>query len=113
MKTENQTAKEWEAINRAIARMRASVMALVCALFGGAGLCIATLWLVIRGPSPGATQVGPTLGLLSNYFPGYEVTWTGSLLGFFYGALSGAVIGWTAALIYNWVASKRQEGPLN
>lgn len=105
MKTESktETAVDLRALDRAIARLRASVMALVCALFGGTGLFVATVWLVIRGPSPGSSRVGPTLGLLRNYFPGYEVTWTGSLLGLFYGALTGAVLGWMTALIYNLV----------
>lgn len=105
--SKKQLLEEWRTIDRAIARLRAYVMAMVFGLLGGTGLFVATIWLVIRGPAPGATEVGPTLGLLSNYFPGYEVTAVGSLLGFFYGALTGAILGWAIALIYNLVAGKR------
>jgi hypothetical protein len=104
-----QLEQDWRTIDRAIARLRASVMAVVFGLLGGTGLFVATLWLVIRGPAPEATEVGPTLGLLNNYFPGYAVTWVGSLVGFFYGALTGAVVGWAVALIYNLVAGKRHD----
>ena len=110
-KKEQPLEKEWKTIDRAIARLRASVMAVVFGLLGGTGLFVATVWLVIRGPAPGATEVGPTLGLLNNYFPGYAVTWVGSLLGFFYGALTGMVVGWVFALIYNLVAGKRHHRP--
>ena len=51
-----------------------------------------TIWLVLRGPRPSQTRVGPTLGLLRYYFPGYEVSVLGSFIGFFYGALAGALI---------------------
>lgn len=105
--SKQQLTEEWRTIDRAIARLRAGMMAMVFGLLGGMGLFVATIWLVIRGPAPGATAVGPTLGLLNNYFPGYEVTAVGSLLGFFYGALTGAILGWAVAFIYNLVASKR------
>ena len=107
MDSKMEVAEQWRTIDRAIARLRASVMAVVFGLLGGAALFVATIWLVIRGPAPGATNVGLTLGLLNNYFPGFEVTWLGSLLGLFYGALTGALIGWAIALIYNLVAAKR------
>ena len=90
-------------INTAIARLRASVMAVVIGLTSGMGLFVATAWLVIRG----GNTVGPTLGLLHNYLPGYSVTWPGAFLGFFYATLIGGVVGWTVAFIYNKVAALR------
>ena len=89
-------------IRAAIVRLRARMMALVFGMVGGVGLLVATLWLVIRG----GPTVGQHLGLLANYFPGYEVTWTGGLVGFCYGALTGAVIGWSVASIYNYLAER-------
>ena len=71
-------------------------------------LFLVTIWLVLRGPAPGQTRVGPTLGLLRYYFPGYEVSVLGSFIGFFYGALAGALIGWVIAVVYNSVAGYRQ-----
>lgn len=46
-------------------------------------------------------HVGQHLQLLSNYFIGYSVTWHGSVIGLFYGALAGAAIGWAVGAIYN------------
>ena len=95
--------REEEALARAIARLRAGVMATVFGMTCGAALWLATVWLVIRGGS----NVGQHLGLLRYYFPGYAVTWGGSFLGFFYGALTGAVVGFFLAWIYNRLADWR------
>src|SRR5262245_56317237 len=105
----NSRREEFRAIDAAIARLRASIMAVVFGLTGGTGLFLATIWLVIRGPAPGF-QVGETLSLLNHYFPYYEVTWSGSLLGFFYGGLTGGILGWSVAMVYNLIAAKR-HGP--
>jgi hypothetical protein len=99
-------SEEWKAIDAAIARLRASIMAVVFGLLGGTGLFVATMWLVIQGPV-GGHPVGGTLSLLNHYFPGYEVTFGGAFLGFGYGALAGATIGWTVAMVYNLIAAKR------
>ena len=96
---------EWELIDRAVARLRASVMAVVFGLTSGTGLFVATVWLVVRG---GAT-VGPTLGLLRSYFPGYSVTWPGAFVGFFYAALLGGAIGWIVAFIYNQIVARHDD----
>ena len=90
-------------VARAIARLRAWIVAVVTGMVTGAGLFVATLWLVIKG----GERVGQNLSLLSNYFPGYSVTWSGSLVGLGYGALSGAVLGWTVARLYNAMADWR------
>ena len=109
--TEKQTFSkaEWNSIHRAIARLRADVMAVVFGMIGGITLFLATIWLVLLGPTGQQTAVGPHLGLLNNYFPGYEVTVLGSVIGFFYGAMTGAVVGWIIAFVYNTVADKRQN----
>ena len=96
------TADEVHAIRAMVARLRAGIMALVFGVAGGTAIGIATLWLVIQG----GEVVGPNLGLLSNYFPGYTVTWSGSIVGSFYGAVVGALFGWAMAWIYNRVASR-------
>ena len=89
-------------LGRAIARLRGSIMALTFGTVGGTGLFLATAWLLIRGGDP----VGPHLGLLGNYFPGYGVTWPGACLGFVYGAFTGGILGWSVAWIYNRVAAR-------
>jgi hypothetical protein len=78
-------------------------MAVTFGLAGGTVLFVATAWLVIRGGDP----VGPHLGLLGIYFPGYAVTWVGAVLGFVYGALVGGASGWLLAWVYNSVADRR------
>ena len=97
-------AAEWAEIERAVARLRASVMAVVMGLTAGTGLFVATVWLVVRG----GPVVGPTLGLLGQYFPGYSVTWPGAFLGFFYAAVLGGAVGWSVAFIYNSVVDRRE-----
>lgn len=100
---DRQSAPEWELITHAVARLRASVMAVAIGLTSGTGLFLATAWLVVRGGDP----VGPTLGLLGHYLPGYTVTWQGAFLGFAYLAIIGGIVGWGVAFIYNRVAAMR------
>ena len=95
--------EEQELIRAAVARLRIGILATVFAMVGGVGLWLATVWLIIRG----GLNVGENLSLLGQYFPGYAVTWTGSLLGFFYGGVVGGGCGWLMAWIYNLVADLR------
>ena len=94
----------------AIARLRAGIMAIACALVAGSGLMVATVWLVVRG----GDNVGQHLSLLGNFLPGYSVTWTGSLVGLIYGALLGGIVGWALVSVYNGIADlkyrRRRDG---
>lgn len=87
----------------AVARLRASVMATVMGALMGIGLLSATIWLIVQG----GPNVGAHLGLLSNYYPGYSVTWIGAFVGLFYGSLTGALIGYAATYVYNMVALRK------
>lgn len=89
-------------LKRAIARLRASVMAVTCGLSAGTLMFVATAWLLIRG----GEEVGPNLALFGVYFPGYTVTWPGAVIGFCYGAFAGGVFGWLAASVYNFVTDR-------
>jgi uncharacterized membrane protein (Fun14 family) len=80
-------------------RLNAMVQGIVTAVLVGAGLFLATIWLVIKG----GDVVGPRLALLNQFFPGYTVSFLGSLVGLGYGALVGFVVGYLVALIYNWL----------
>src|SRR5215831_12133848 len=92
-------------VSRAVARIHNVVLALTCAVIGGVGLFVVTVWLLIKnGP-----YAGLHLQLLRHYFIGYSVTWPGSVVGFFYGALLGGMVGWTIGKIYNGVVSWRQQ----
>ena len=90
-------------VTRAIARIRAGIVAIVTGMVSGFGLFAATAWLLIKG----GETVGQNLNLLGAYYPGYSVTWPGAVIGFFYGALTGAFLGWCVATFYNLLADRR------
>jgi len=85
--------------------LNAKVSGIVTGLFCGVGLFLATNWLVLKG----GAQVGMHLSLLSHYFPGYRVTFAGSLIGFAYAFVCGFAGGYSVARIYSWIASLRQR----
>ena len=93
-------------VTRTIARLRAGIVAVVSSVVMGFGLFSATLWLVIKG----GPDVGQNLSLLRVYYPGYSVTWAGSFVGLFYGAVTGAVLGWCVASLYNALSMRRTTG---
>ena len=92
-------------IRGAVVRMRARIMATVFGTLGGTAVFLATVWLLIRG----GDNVGQHLGLLRHYFPGYTVTWLGAFVGFFWGALFSAALGFAVAWIYNQVVERRAD----
>lgn len=96
-------SREEVAIQRAVARLRAGILALVCGLLAATGLFLATAWLVIRG----GPNVGQHLVLLSIYLPGYTVSWAGACVGLVYGFVLGGIVGWVTGWIYNRVVDLR------
>jgi hypothetical protein len=74
----------------------AVAMGTVCAV----GLALLTVALLVKG-APAGMPVGPHLGLLGIYLPGYAVSWGGSVIGGVYGWVIGAVIGFVWALLWN------------
>jgi len=89
---------------RRVVRLHAGVLALVAGVLAGTGLALMTAWLLVKG----GPRVGDHLRLLGQYFYGYTVTWTGVVVGFFYGALLGAIVGWSIGVVYNVVAGLRE-----
>jgi protoporphyrinogen oxidase len=63
----------------------------------GVLLFLATLVLVLKA----GDVIGPRLGLLSQYFPGYTVTPEGAALGLLYGFAVGFAGGWLVAALRN------------
>jgi len=88
-----------EELARVFLRVDRGALGLSVGALGGLGLFVATLALVLAG----GPVVGPTLGLLGQYFPGYSVTGLGSWVGLFYGFVSGFVGGWLFAVLRNMV----------
>jgi protoporphyrinogen oxidase len=88
-----------EAVARVFLRVDRVALGLAAGVVGGLGLFAATLALVLIG----GPVVGPTLGLLGQYFPGYSVTPFGSLVGLGYGFLAGFTGGWLFAALRNTI----------
>ncbi len=93
-------AGEEEALEKAVVRLNAKLMGIVVGFLAGLGLFLATMILVLKG----GPNVGEHLGLLSQFFPGYSVTFLGSFVGFFYAFVVGFVIGSVLGAVYNKVA---------
>ncbi len=66
-------------------------------------LFTATIWLVIKG----GPVVGPHLGLLGAYFPGYRVSIVGAFIGAGYAFFLGYGAGRVLATIYNRIVLRR------
>ena len=86
-----------EELTRVFLRVDRVALGFATGVLGGVGLFVATLALVLMG----GPVVGPTLGLLGQYFPGYSVTPLGSAVGLLYGFISGFVSGWLFAVLRN------------
>ena len=87
-----------------LARFSATVQGLTCGILLGGLIFLATNWLILKG----GESVGPHLGLLAQFFFGYQVTFVGSLIGLAYGFVTGFLTGYLAATLYNWCGIRRQ-----
>lgn len=65
----------------------------------GVLLFLATVILLLKG----GPVIGPRLGLLGNFFFGYQVTWTGAFLVMVQGAIGGFILGYLIAVCRNWI----------
>ena len=95
-------ASELPQVRKALLRMSQQGWGIGVGLLFGLGLFVATIVLVFKG----GEVVGPHLGLLSVYFPGYSVTLVGSVVGFVYAFVVGYAIGRTISVIYNRIIER-------
>lgn len=86
-------------IEAAFAKIDPLALGIAVGVVGGSGLFVASAVLLLKG----GLVVGPNLSLLGQYFLGFEVTWAGSIIGFFEGALAGFAVGSLAAGLRNGV----------
>ena len=84
-------------LREAILRLNARAWGIAVGLLCGVGLFLATNVLVLRG----GPNVGEHLSLLGQYFPGYSVTFVGSIIGFIYMFVLGYALGRLVGLVYN------------
>ncbi|HSB46330.1 MAG TPA: hypothetical protein VLD60_15060, partial [Nitrospira sp.] len=85
-------------IEAALARLDPLALGVAVGLVSGVGILLATAILLLKG----GEHVGQNLSLLRNYFPGFEVTWTGAAIGFLEVGLMGFGLGYLAAWLRNW-----------
>ena len=86
-------------------RLNGAILGLVLGLLFGFGIFLATNFLLLKG----GEVVGPHLSLLGQFFIGYTVTFSGSLIGFLYGFVVGFGLGYIIAGLYNWMADLREK----
>ena len=87
----------------AVLVLNAKMLGLAMGIMFGLAIFIATNWLVVKG----GRVVGPHLELLNQFFPGYRVSFLGSIVGFFYGFAIGTFCGTCIAWIYNKIVALR------
>lgn len=93
------TDPDAEDILRDVIKLSRVVMGLTLGVLFSLAIFGATLFLVLKG----GDRVGAHLQLLGQFFPGYRVTFLGSIIGGAYGFVFGYLTGWIVAAVYNWV----------
>jgi hypothetical protein len=75
--------------------LNAKALALSAGILWGAAVFVITMATLLRGGA------GQHVGLLAAVYPGYTVTYLGSIIGLVYGFVSAAALGWLLAWLYN------------
>jgi hypothetical protein len=88
---------EQEALRATILRINGRAWGIAVGLLLGVTLFVATNILVAKG----GPNVGQHLALLAIYFPGYSVTFLGSIIGFMYAFVLGYGLGRLIGSVYN------------
>ncbi|HEX6201938.1 MAG TPA: NAD(P)/FAD-dependent oxidoreductase [Thermoanaerobaculia bacterium] len=108
-------------LREAFARYHPVALGTAVGTVAAAGLFLATAVLLLRG----GEGPGPNLGLLAHYLVGFEVTWTGALVGaveagaggYLFGDLLARavnrVIGWSEAMLLGRLELARTLDPLS
>ena len=98
---------ENEVLQSTVLRLNGRAWGIAFGLLCGLGIFIATNVLVLKG----GPNVGQHLRMLRVFFPGYSVTFLGSVIGFVYAFVFGYAIGRLIGTVYNsLVATGRREG---
>jgi protoporphyrinogen oxidase len=84
-------------LGRVFSKIDKLALATSAGIVSGFLLFLATIILTIKG----GTIIGPTLGLLGQYFSGYTVSLGGAFVGFAYAFSLGFLSGWTLAYLRN------------
>lgn len=97
---------------RAFAPLHKRALGMAVGLISGLIVFIVTALTVMMKPVDGLP-----LYLLNQYFYGYDVTWRGAFIGFWWGGVAGFVAGWFAAFLRNlavatWIFVVRTKAEL-
>jgi len=100
------------ALRAAFCPLHRSAFGLAVGLVGGFAVVILTAFHVLVDPIS-----APPLGLLTQFFYGYSVSWAGALIGFFWSLVIGFVMGWLVAFVRNlviavWIAVVKARAEL-
>lgn len=96
-----ETRRSDDLMIQAIRRIHSVFLGIVFGILFGLLIFVATIILMIKG----GEEIGPHLGLLGQFFPGYAVTWGGSFVGGLYGFATGFLGGWLIGWVYNALIS--------
>jgi len=91
-------------VKTTLLRLNARAWGIAIGLLFGSVLFLGTIVLVMRG----GPNVGPHLGMLGVFLPGYRVTIAGAFIGFAYAFVIGYAVGRLIGLVYNSLA--RSDG---
>lgn len=94
-----------EILARSVIKLDGHLLGLTFGIMCALTIFIATDFLLIKG----GNNVGAHLILLSQFFPGYSVTFLGSLCGAVYGFIFGYVCGWIVGVVYTAMAWLRSR----
>jgi hypothetical protein len=95
-------AHENQLVIAAFARLRPVALGIAVGIPTALLLFGATVVLLLAAAGqPAGTPVGPHLGLLRHFLPGYSVSWTGSVVALGYGFLVGFALGTVLAWLVN------------
>ncbi|HSS65474.1 MAG TPA: bacteriophage holin [Gammaproteobacteria bacterium] len=76
-------------------RLNAKALGLALGILWGLSVFLATGWIILMGSSADA------LAELGVFYIGYEISWTGAVVGLGYGFVDGLIGGVLLAWIYN------------
>ena len=85
----------------AFARMDVPGLAIALGSVLAVGLFAMTAILLLKGAPPGQ-HIGPHLGTLGAFMPGYSVSWGGAVIGAAWAWILGALLGFVWAVLWNF-----------
>jgi hypothetical protein len=102
-----------DVLQRVFAPLHKMALGLAVGLVAGLGIFLLTAFHVIVQP-PDALNIW----LLSHYFYGYEVSWRGAFIGFWWAFVAGFAAAWFLAFLRNlalaiWIFAVKTKAELN